>query len=97
MHLTAPPRRGSQSARSLSPTTAPGYTNPNHQCVIAATGAPSVTRARQTSYHLRCGACGFNYGCNGMDIKERRCPGCQAGVAGEPLREPQPGLFDTHI
>lgn len=65
--------------------------NPNRQVVERATGAPSATRAAQTVYALRCRDCGFVYGCNGLDIKERRCPGCQGGVPGEPLRESQQG------
>jgi hypothetical protein len=48
----------------------------------------------QVVYRLRCGKCGNEYGCNGMDIKARRCPQCQGGVAGEVLREnAQAGLF----
>lgn len=88
MKLSAPARRGGFStAKSLSPTTAPGYVNPNGQKVIRDTGAASLTRDRQSIYHLRCGKCGHDYGCNGMDIKARLCPRCQQGVEGEPLRE----------
>lgn len=77
-----------------TPTTEPGFCNPNRQGVERATGAPSATRAAQTVYALRCGDCGHRYGCNGLDIKERRCPACQGGVAGEPVREVPPTLFD---
>jgi hypothetical protein len=95
MNLTAPPRRGrATTARTNAPTTTPGYINPNRQHVIANTGAPSTTRAAQTIYHLRCAYCQHNYGCNGLDIKDRRCPHCQSGTTGEPLRERAPGLFD---
>ncbi len=75
-----------------NPTTVPGYRNPSKQVVIAATGAPSTTRDRQTIYHLRCTLCRHDYGCNGMDIKARLCPNCQSGTPGEPLREPAPRL-----
>ncbi len=68
--------------------------NPNRQVVERATGAPSAIRRSQTTYALRCRDCGFSYGCNGLDIKERCCPACQGGVVGEPLVERQPGLFD---
>ena len=81
-----------QAART--PTTEPGFANPNRQVVERATGAPSAERAHQSVYALRCRDCGFLYGCNGLDIKERRCPQCQGGVAGEPVQERQPGLFD---
>jgi hypothetical protein len=94
MNLTAPTRRGTGSAtRADSPTTTPGFVNPNRQCVIARTGAPSRTRASQTIYHLRCALCQHNYGCNGLDIKDRLCPACQSGSPAEPLREPAPSLF----
>ncbi|WP_263380887.1 hypothetical protein [Granulicella paludicola] len=93
MKLSAPARRGGLIAsKGLSPTTAPGYKNPNGQTVIRDTGAASTTRDRQTIYQLRCGRCSFDYGCNGMDIKARLCPNCQSGAPGEPLREPAPML-----
>jgi hypothetical protein len=79
-----------------NPTTAPGYLNPNKQLVIAATGAPSTTRDRQSVYHLRCTHCRHDYGCNGMDIKGRLCPNCQSGIKGELLREPAP-MFDFSL
>jgi hypothetical protein len=93
MKLSSPGRRGGFIAsKSLSPTTAPGYSNLNRQTVVADTGARSTTRDRQNIYHLRCSLCSHDYGCNGMDIKARLCPKCQSGVAGEPLREPAPML-----
>ena len=97
MRLT-PPRTPSRKAAGTratarTPTTEPGFVNPNRQVVERATGAPSGTRTGQTVYALRCRDCGGVYGCNGLDIKERRCPACQGGTAGEPLREPQPTLF----
>jgi hypothetical protein len=93
MNLRSLARRGSGiTAKALSPTTTPGHTNPNGQIVITATGAPSPLRNRQSIYHLRCTHCRYNYGCNGMDIKDRRCPNCQSGTPGEPLRDPAPTL-----
>ena len=92
---TGPPGRARHVRPGLrAPTTEPGFRNPNRQAVERATGAPSTTRDAQTVYALRCGDCGYGYGCNGLDIKERRCPACQGGVAGEPLPEPAPTLFD---
>ena len=93
---TGPPRRGGNApAGPRTPTTEPGFVNPNRQVVERATGAPSAERRGQTIYGLRCRDCGHTYGCNGLDIKERCCPRCQGGVAGEPLQERQPGLFDA--
>ncbi|MDE1154664.1 MAG: hypothetical protein PW735_02920 [Acidobacteriaceae bacterium] len=90
MKLTAKPVRGSGVRhKPLAATTAPGYKNPNRQIVVRDTGAASRLRDRQSVYELRCDACGLRYGCNGMDIKARLCPGCQGGVAAEPLRESQ--------
>ena len=91
---TGPPRRGSGlRASARTPTTEPGFVNPNRQVVERSTGAPSPARSGQAIYALRCRDCNHIYGCNGLDIKERRCPACQGGVAAEPLREPQPTLF----
>ncbi len=91
---TGPPGRAKQlRSGSRAPTTEPGFRNPNRQTVERATGAPSTTRDAQTIYALRCGDCGHGYGCNGLDIKERRCPACQGGVTGEPLPEPPLLLF----
>lgn len=97
MQLTrpsGPPGRGSVKAGPRTPTTEPGFVNPNRQVVERATGSPSAVRRNQTIYALRCRDCGFTYGCNGLDVKERRCPSCQGGVAGEPVQERQPGLFE---
>ena len=93
-HPSGPPRRTANSRSAhRAPTTEPGFTNPNRQVVERATGAPSTTREGQSIYALRCRDCGHTYGCNGLDIKERCCPACQGGVAGEPLPLPQPTLF----
>ena len=56
-------------------TTDPGYRNKHGQIVISRTGFPSESFSGQTIYHLRCGYCGHDYGCNGSDIHKRRCPG----------------------
>lgn len=95
MKLTSPPRSGmGLRTRARARTAEPGARNPNGQVVIARTGTPSTTRDSQVIYHLRCTGCGHDYGCNGMDIKARRCPRCQNGTPGEPLLEsPQTSLF----
>lgn len=91
----APGRAKTIRSGPRTPTTEPGFTNPNRQVVQRATGAPSSTRPGQSIYALGCRDCGFVYGCNGLDVKERRCPGCQGGVTGEALREEQPSLFQA--
>jgi hypothetical protein len=96
MQLSRPtgPRTPTLRTSARTPTTEPGFTNPNRQVVERSTGAPSTTRDGQTIYALRCRDCNYTYGCNGLDIKDRRCPQCQGGTTGEPLRDPQPTLFD---
>jgi hypothetical protein len=74
-------------------TTLPGFENLHGQTVVNRTGAPSTTFPGQVIYRLKCGRCGFEYGANGCDVHARRCPGCQEGKGGEPLREAQGGLF----
>ena len=72
----------------LHSSTAPGYTNPNQQTVIRATGAASNSFVGQSVYELQCGLCSGTYGSNGNDNHHRRCPLCQAGKPGEPVRRP---------
>lgn len=62
-------------------TTKIGYENRNRQVVIEATGLPG-NDFFQKVYVLRCGICGREYGANGSDIWDRRCPGCQGGATG---------------
>ncbi len=70
-----------------APTTCPGYTNANRQTVVGATGAPSTSFAGQSIYKMLCTLCENSYGSNGCDTHHRRCPACQNGGPGEPLRE----------
>lgn len=94
MKLTSPGIKGPGSARGKrSLTTEPGFVNDRRQRVVERTGARSTTRDDQTIYRMRCGACGFEYGANGIDIHARCCPSCQNGEAGEPLPLPHPTLF----
>jgi hypothetical protein len=62
-------------------TTRVGYVSPNNQRVLRDTGLPG-TDHRQRIYVLRCGECGAEYGANGSDIFQRRCPACQNGAPG---------------
>ncbi len=79
---TATPRvRVSESRLRTAPTTVPGFTNPNGQVVLRATGLPG-TDHRQKIYVLACRDCSLEYGANGSDIHGRKCPACQKGAPG---------------
>jgi predicted Zn-ribbon and HTH transcriptional regulator len=62
-------------------TSEPGYKNRNDQEVIRNTGKQG-TDYLQYIYELCCRRCGHQYGSNGSDIHERRCPKCQGGKPG---------------
>lgn len=62
-------------------TTAPGFRNRNGQIVIRATGEPGNDHNQQV-YQLACEHCGLNYGANGSDIFQRKCPACGGGKPG---------------
>jgi hypothetical protein len=62
-------------------TTEPGYTNRNGQAVVRPTHLPG-TDYNQYVYVLRCGNCAYEYGANGSDIFQRKCPSCQGGALG---------------
>jgi len=62
-------------------TTATGFRNKNGQLVVRNTGKPGTDHL-QYIYQLACSKCGHNYGANGSDIHERKCPACQGGSPG---------------
>ena len=62
-------------------TTRPGYTNRNNQTVLRGTRLPGNDH-NQYVYVLRCGNCGHEYGSNGSDNWQRRCPACDGGAPG---------------
>lgn len=66
-----------------TPTTAVGYRNKNDQVVVRATTL-SGNLPGQKVYVLMCerSGCGHEYGANGCDIHERKCPVCQEGAQG---------------
>jgi hypothetical protein len=66
-----------------SNTTSPGYTNRNRQRVIRATGLPGTDHLQQI--YVLCCDCGTEYGANGSDIFQRRCPNCQGAAPVYPL------------
>jgi hypothetical protein len=67
-------------------TTTLGYRNVFRQEVVRKTGAAG-TNPYQRVFFLRCGDCGHEYGAEGCDIHDRRCPRCQGG-ASEPRITP---------
>lgn len=62
-------------------TTVPGYRNRNGQIVIRATTLPGSDHL-QRIYVLNCEKCRAEYGVNGSDIFQRRCPQCDGGRPG---------------
>ncbi|MCE5972426.1 hypothetical protein LZA78_02840 [Sinirhodobacter sp. WL0062] len=74
-------RSATTSTKRAGLTTVPGYRNPNGQIVIRATGLPGTDHNQQV-YQLACEHCGLNYGANGSDIHQRKCPSCGGGRPG---------------
>lgn len=62
-------------------TTVPGYANRNRQTVLRATDVAGNDHGQKV-YVLRCSPCGSEYGANGSDIWQRKCPACGGGAAG---------------
>jgi predicted RNase H-like nuclease len=62
-----------------------GYINRNGQTVVSATGLHGTDHG-QSIYVLRCGHCHHEYGSNGSDNFQRKCPNCQHGAAGLPYK-----------
>jgi hypothetical protein len=67
--------------KSKKRTTDVGYKNRNGQVVIRATNEKG-TDFNSYIYVLRCTTCGHEYGANGTDIWQRRCPKHDAGKTG---------------
>ena len=65
-------------------TTTAGTVNENGQEVIGPTGQAGSDHLQQI-YVLRCQRCGHEYGANGSDVWQRRCPACGAGAPGFPV------------
>jgi hypothetical protein len=72
-----PPRPRVPSRRS----TDPGYENRNRQVVMRATQLAGTDHGQHV-YVLQCLNCRHEYGANGSDIFQRRCPYCQGGRPG---------------
>lgn len=62
-------------------TTQIGYINRNDQENSGHRGNKGTDHC-QMAYKLRCRKCGHEYGANGTDIFQRKCPNCQGGLPG---------------
>jgi hypothetical protein len=62
-------------------TTAIGYTNKHQQTVVRKTDEPRNDHLQRV-YVLKCVVCGHEYGANGSDIWQRRCPKHDKGAPG---------------
>ncbi len=65
-------------------TTVTGYVNVNGQVTIRDTRLPGTDHLQRV-YQVACSYCGYNYGANGSDLHDRKCPKCQNGKPGLPV------------
>jgi hypothetical protein len=80
--------RVASTAAALAATdraTTRGFVNRNGQEVVRAVDVPG-TEHPQRVYELLCRTCGHHYGSRGSDNFDRKCPDCQHGAPGLPLR-----------
>ena len=62
-------------------TRQPGDTNNRGHVMIAKICRPG-TDHNATLWHMRCAECEHEFGANGTDFHNRRCPACQYGAPG---------------
>lgn len=62
-------------------TTKIGFLNRNDQKNFGHRDKPG-TDHEQLAYKMQCQKCQYEYGCNGTDIFQRKCPSCQDGAPG---------------
>lgn len=60
-----------------------GTINPNGQRCLGHQGVKGTDHG-QKAYGVHCTKCHHEYGANGTDMHERRCPACQGGAPGIP-------------
>jgi hypothetical protein len=63
-----------------------GYVNRNGQECLGHRGTPGTDHG-QRAYRMVCrqAGCGHEYGANGSDVFQRKCPRCQGGREGIPF------------
>lgn len=64
-----------------------GAVNRNAQQVLGHQGLKGTDHG-QRAYGVHCQQCGHEYGANGSDLHERKCPACQEGAPGIPYLAP---------
>ena len=62
----------------------PGDRNRNAQQLLRITDSPGTDQDSNVCI-LKCGACGYIYGCNSTDAVQRKCPACQQGRPGNDI------------
>ena len=62
-------------------TTSVGFINRNNQRCTGHRGVAG-TDYGQFAYRMECLSCGHDYGANGADVFQRKCPTCQGGLDG---------------
>ena len=62
-----------------------GTINRNDQEVVRPEGKAKANHPNQRTYRLRCNHCHQQYGSNGCDVHQRKCPYCQDGQTGVDL------------
>lgn len=72
-------QRQTYQARAASNTARPGYVNRNRQLVLHRTEERGNDH-NQYVYKMRCKSCEQEFGANGSDIWQRRCPSCGGGA-----------------
>jgi hypothetical protein len=75
--------KASKYVDGMSTTTQIGYINKKNQKNIGHRHQPGTDHG-QYSYKLQCLFCDHEYGANGTDIFQRKCPKCQGGKPGIP-------------
>lgn len=60
-----------------------GQPNKNRQICCGTRGVKGTDHG-QVSYRMTCGDCWNQYGSNGSDVFQRKCPDCQDGKPGIP-------------
>jgi len=71
-------------SRENKGTTIAGYVNPNRQVTVRNTQELGTDHL-QSVYQVACSHCGYNYGANGSDLHDCKCPKCQSGGPGLPV------------